>query len=277
MNSPEHIDFLSVGHICRDISPTGLQIGGAAAYSTATANVLGCHTAVVTSSAADENWQVDLPSTALHIIPAPETTRFENIYTPDGRQQTIHAVARDISGSDVPESWQRASIVLIGPIANEVDPQAIYDFSNSLIGLAPQGWLRRWDDKGRVYTGPWPEAQEYLRLAAAVFVSEEDLLDQQMFEDYRQWARLLVMTRGQGGCSIYHENDVHHFPALPASVVDTTGAGDVFCAAFLVRLFQTGGNPLEAAKFANYIASLSIGSAGLAAKMTAISSQLAQS
>ena len=277
MNSQEHIDYLAVGHICHDLSPEGPVIGGSAAYGAGVAQVMGCRTAVVTSSAPEDDWQAALPGITIHRIPSPKTTLFENVYTPAGRVQTIHAVAGRITSTGIPGAWQRASIVHMAPIANEVDPDALHLFSNSLIGLAPQGWMRRWDDNGNVSAGPWVEAEEYLRLAAAVFISEEDLVDREMLDQYREWSRLLVMTEGRGGCTIFLGDEARDFPAVPGSVVDTTGAGDIFTAAFLVRLFQTGGNPSEAARFANKVASLSIAAIGLRAKMAAISSQLAAS
>jgi sugar/nucleoside kinase (ribokinase family) len=277
MTSQEHIDFLAIGHICHDLTPEGPVIGGTAAYSAATARELGCRTAVVTSSSAEDDWQSDFPDTAIHRIPSPQTTVFENIYTREGRVQNIRAVASSITGSDIPTEWQRATLALIGPIANEVDPDVMYLFSNSLIGLAPQGWLRRWDDQGHVIAGTWPAAERYLRLAAAVFVSEEDIKDQRLFDSFRSASRLLVKTQGENGCTVYFEDEVRQFPAWPGTVVDLTGAGDIFAAAFLIRLYQTGGNPFEAAEFANKIASISIGAAGISAKMAALGHHLAGS
>jgi sugar/nucleoside kinase (ribokinase family) len=277
MNLQEHIDYLAVGHICHDLTPNGPVIGGAAAYGAGVAQVMGCRTAVVTSSASEDEWQSALPDITIHRIPSPKTTVFENVYTPTGRVQTIHAVAGRIAGTSIPGAWQRASILHLAPIANEVDPDVLHLFSNSLVGLALQGWMRRWDNDGKVSAGPWTEAEGYLRLAGAVFISEEDLLDGEMLEKYRDWSRLLVMTQGQNGCTIFLGDEARQFPSVPGSVVDTTGAGDIFAAAFLVRLFQTGGNPSEAAQFANKVASLSITASGLRAKMMAISTQLAVS
>ena len=277
MKSHEHIDYLAVGHICHDLSSDGPVIGGSAAYGSATALVLGCRTAVVTSSAQEDNSGGRLDKIVSSIFGMTKTTLFENVYTPAGRVQTIHAVAESISSDDIPASWQRASIVHLAPIANEVDPDALHLFSNSLVGIAPQGWMRRWDKNGRVSAGPWTAAERYLRLAAAVFISEEDLPDEEMLEKYREWSRLLVMTRGPDGCTIYFGDEIRHFPAGTASVLDTTGAGDIFTAAFLVRLFQTGGNPMEAAQFANKIASISISAVGLRAKMIAITAELTES
>lgn len=266
MDSHEHIDYLVVGHICYDLTPDGRVIGGSAAYAGSAAQVLGCRTAVVTSSA-PEPWEVALPDLAVHRIASSQTTVFENVYTAEGRTQTIHAVAETIVREDIPSAWQRASIVHLAPIANEVDPSIIRLFSNSLVGLTPQGWMRRWDEKGRVFAGAWNAAEIYLRLAAAVIISEEDLLNDEMLEKYRNWSRLLVMTRGQEGCTLFLGREVRHFPTMSGRVVDLTGAGDIFATAFLIRLFQTGGNPSEAARFANEAATRSITVSGLEQKM----------
>ena len=275
MKTEEHIDFLTIGHICLDMTAAGLRIGGAAAYCSAVAEALGCRTAVVTSSAETEEWQVQLPDTAIHCLISPNTTVFENIYTPTGRIQKIHSVAGPIKREDIPQAWHRAPAVLLSPIAREVDPRILYLFSNSLVGVAPQGWLRSWDAEGHVGRTTWPEAEQYLRLAAAVFVSKEDLTGPEMFAQYRSWSRLLVLTQAEDGCTVYFGDEIHHEPAWPGTVVDATGAGDVFAAAFMVRLHQTGGNPIESARFANEIASIAIGAAGVQGKMEAISSYLA--
>jgi len=267
MDFQEHIDYLAVGHICYDILPDGMVIGGAAAYAGAVARAAGCRTAVVTSSSVDDDWRQQLPGIEIHRIPSPKTTVFENVYTPAGRIQTIHSVADKIESKDIPITWQRASIVHLAPIANEVDPQMIRLFSNSLVGLAPQGWMRNWDKAGRVFSGTWQDAESFLRLAAVVFISDEDLTDDHILEQYRKWSRLLVMTQGADGCTVFMGDKSHHFPVSPGPVVDTTGAGDIFASAFLVRLFQTGGNPMEAARFANEIAALSITVVGLEAKI----------
>lgn len=275
MKTEEHIDFLTIGHICLDVTDDGLRIGGAAAYCSVVAGALGCRTAVVTSSAEADDWRAQLPGTTIHRLISPQTTIFENVYTPTGRIQTIHSVAGPIMHDDVPQAWQRAPIVLLGPIAREVDPHILHLFSNSLVGVAPQGWLRTWDAAGHVCPGLWPEAEQFLRLAAAVFVSKEDLTDSQMFAQYLEWSRLLIFTQAEEGCIVYFDDEVHHEPAWPGTVVDATGAGDVFAAAFMVRLHQTGGNPIEAARFANKIAAIAIGATGLQGKLAAIRSFLA--
>ena len=271
MDSPNHIDYLVVGHICYDLTPDGPVIGGSAAYSGGTAQVLGCRTAAVTSSMPEEEWEAALPGVTIHRIPSSQTTVFENVYSAEGRSQTVRAVADNIARKDVPTAWQRASIVHLAPIANEVEPSILRLFSNSLVGLTPQGWMRRWDEKGHVSAGAWAAAETYLRLAAVVIISEEDLLDDDMLDNYRKWSRLLVMTNGEHGCTVFLGQEAHHFPTLSGRGVETTGAGDIFAAAFLIRLFQTDGNPYEAARFANEAAAMSITVEGHGAKMRVLS------
>ncbi len=276
MDSIVHIDYLAVGHVCYDITPDGLKMGGTAAYSGRTAQVLGCQTAVLTSSAREDMWQAELPDIEIERIIAPQTTTFENVYTPDGRIQTIHAVANRLGADHVPPGWQRASIVHLGPIADEIDPDIVQLFSNSIVGLTPQGWMRHWSADGRVYARRWDAAKRILPLAAAVIISEEDLLDEQMLLQFRQWSRLLIMTEGANGCTVFFNDETRQIPSSAVTALELTGAGDIFTAAFLVRLFQTGGNPWEAARFANEIAAQSTQAVGVEAKMQTIQNYLHQ-
>ena len=60
-----------------------------------------------------------------------------------------------------------------------------------------------------------------------------------------------VLKRGADGCAIEHGGERSEFPAVPAEVVDTTGAGDAFAAGFLV-----GGVELALATAARCVANL---------------------
>ena len=54
------------------------------------------------------------------------------------------------------------------------------------------------------------------------------------------YARLAVVKEGAGGASAYGRGAAWHAPARPVAVVDTTGAGDAFDAAFMVQWLTTG-------------------------------------
>lgn len=273
--STEQIDYVAIGHICHDLVPGGRLMGGAAAYSASVAHALGCRAAIFTSAAAIDQWQVVLPEVAVAQKVSSATTTFENVYQDGVRQQTIHAVAGPLRPAEVPPAWRRVAIAHLAPIANEVDAQLIDLFSNSLVGLSPQGWMRRWDSDGRVYAVDWDDAERLLPLAAATFISEEDLPRTSDIEHYATQAPLLIQTAGSAGCTVYCHGEQRRFPAPTTRPGDPTGAGDIFAAAYLVRLLQTGGDPWESARFANLVAAESVGRQGIPAKMAAIRTHIA--
>jgi len=270
------IDYFVVGHISHDLTPDGYNVGGTASYSAHIAKALGYKTGILTSTAVSEPSETThIEGIHIHSIPAESTTTFKNIYTTEGRQQTIHAVAQPINTSDYPVYWSDPTIVHLGPVANEVDIAFVRRFPNSIIGLTPQGWMRRWDENGRVYAQEWAAAAEILPLATAVIISVEDLLNDQMLNQYRAWSNLLVLTDGYNGCTIFHHNQSScHIPAPQVEEVEPTGAGDIFATAFLIRYHQTNGDYCEAGHFANIVASQSVTQAGLDAKTTAIKQHL---
>ncbi len=78
--------------------------------------------------------------------------------------------------------------------------------------------------------------------------------------------RSFIVTRAERGATVYHQEHKHvkrHDLPRPSvsKVVDPTGSGDVFGAAFIYRYFQAR-DALEAAAFANEVAGLSVEFAG---------------
>jgi sugar/nucleoside kinase (ribokinase family) len=55
----------------------------------------------------------------------------------------------------------------------------------------------------------------------------------------QQMCPIAVITLGERGCLIGHEDKIYTVPSLPANVVDTTGAGDYFAAGFLYAYFYS--------------------------------------
>lgn len=67
----------------------------------------------------------------------------------------------------------------------------------------------------------------------------------------------LVVTDGPKGWTLYEPDGArHHGPALPVTVVDTTGAGDCFAGTYCAEL-DRGAEPVAAARFASAAAGLS--------------------
>ena len=138
------------------------------------------------------------------------------------------------------------------------------------MGLTPQGWFRRWDENGLVYESHWAEADKVLPMAAAVILSREDVSEQEALEEFRRRARVLVLTEQAGGCTVLCKGERRSFKAPSVQEINPTGAGDTFAAAYFIRLYQTRGNPWEAAEFANRIAAASVTRKTLDGKIEAI-------
>jgi ribokinase len=67
----------------------------------------------------------------------------------------------------------------------------------------------------------------------------------------------VIVTLGDKGSMLVQKNSVELFPPIPVRAVDTTAAGDCFCAAFVVAL-ANGRTPVEAISFANIAAGLAV-------------------
>lgn len=73
---------------------------------------------------------------------------------------------------------------------------------------------------------------------------------------------LVVVTEYRDGSTVFHRQPDGRIleakiPPRPAVEVDPTGAGDIFATAFLIRLEETR-DPVEAARFGNVAASMSV-------------------
>ncbi len=260
----EPVDYLVIGHLSCDITPDGPRLGGTAAYAALTGRALGLRVGVVTAWGGEVPLDV-LDGIKVQSVPARRSTTFENKYTPAGRIQYIHHTAPDLSFDNIPEVWRRAPIVHVGPIAGEAKllVAAHGNFPSSLLGLTPQGWLRKWDSAGQVGPGDWPEAHEMLARAGAAVLSVEDVGgDEDCIEAMAASCKVLAVTEGPAGARLYWNGDLRRFRAPSLEEVDATGAGDIFAAAFFWRLYMTR-DPWAAARFATHLASFSVMRRGL--------------
>ena len=271
-------DFLTIGHVTRDILPDqSFLLGGTVTFAALTAYRLGLIAAITTCGDADlvAELPARLPKIGLAVRTSTATTVFVNTYNEGFRTQYLRARADQLQLEDVPEAWRQASIVLIGPLDQELSPSFIKHFPRShgsIFAATPQGWLRRWDEDGRVWPAPWTAAEDILPLLDVLILSHDDLLPfadgnrtnaDAMLSKWSMQVPLLVATDGKHGATLFQHGIEEHFPAYPAHEVDPTGAGDVFASAFLVY-YHRHSDPRKAVDFANCVASLSIEHVGIA-------------
>jgi 1D-myo-inositol 3-kinase len=254
-----HPDFVAIGHVTKDLLPDGgYTVGGTATYASLTADRLGLRVGVLTSVPPELDLSGALPGIDVHTVPSQRATTFENIYQGQKRRQFVHGLASPLQPLHLPPAWQRAPIALLCPLVGELGLDWLGVFTNSLVGVTPQGWMREWDEDGLVRQRVWSEAEQILPQVDVLVYSEEDVArDAGIIQRYAQLAKVAVVTRGWRGATVFCSGKPRAFPAFRAREVDPTGAGDVFAAAFLVRLRETG-DPYLAAPFANCAASFAI-------------------
>jgi sugar/nucleoside kinase (ribokinase family) len=268
------LDYLVIGHATRDLTGGSFTVGGTAAYAARTAQALGCRVGIITSVGTDIDLGQALPNVLVARSLAPMTTTFENITTDGKRQQVIHHVAGALMPAIAPDDW-RASIVHIGPVAQECHPTLASAFGKAFVGVTPQGWMRKWDETGRVSRCRWKGMKDVLARADAVVLSLEDVGGNWgLAAEYAAQTRLLALTQGAGGCTIYADGEIRHFPAPGVGEEDPTGAGDIFAASFFCALqpglvFARGHDPWTAARFANCMAAQSVTRSGLSSTPSA--------
>ena len=255
-------DYLAIGHVTCDLVRGISTIGGTVSYAARTATALGCRVGVVTSASADLDLEQVFTQAVVARLPAATTTTFQNFYTANGREQVLHSIARPLFREAVPPDWQ-AAVVHLGPVARECDPSLTGAFGEAFVGVTPQGWMRQWDQRGRVRTSRWIEADAVLARADAVVLSEDDIAgNAALAATYAAKTKVLVVTRGAAGCTVYSDGVSRDFASPKVCEVDPTGAGDVFAAVFFADL-QRHRDPWQAARFANCVAAQSVTRAGL--------------
>lgn len=273
------IDFLAVGHITHDRTTDGFRLGGTVSFAAVTAQRLGRRPGIISRGTVEglsngaaptteaPKLLTGAPGSALAGIPiylqsSHVSTCFVNIYRDGQRTQVIEAWAEPVA-PELPPVWAATPVVLLGPVAREVPETWLPIFPQALIGVTPQGWLRQWDAAGHVRPGRWANAAAFLARADIVVLSREDVSgDQAYIAELASQARLLVITDGWHGATVYQKGGSWQVPPRPASEVDPTGAGDVFTTAFLVRFAETR-DALIAARFANVVASMSVEAPGM--------------
>ena len=223
----EAVDYLAIGHVAVDIGTAGKQLGGTVSYSALTARALGLRVGIVTSSGPDTPLQV-LDGIQMVNVPSEHSTTFENIRTDSGRRQILHYQAAPIRFDHIPPGWRTAPIIHLAPIANELDVSLTSSgiFSDSLMGVTPQGWMRRWDEHGGVLACHWENSEQVLSQAGSVVMSLEDInCDLELVESMAHQTRVLCLTEGEFGAVLHWNGDRRRFRPPLVQEVDATGAG----------------------------------------------------
>ncbi len=110
----------------------------------------------------------------------------------------------------------------------------------------------QWD-----HLGEWPSPPP----CDLLFVNEAEALELAAAIDRQRARNIVVVKMGARGCKVLTPDEEFQIAGIPVDAVDSTGAGDCFCGAYLAALHR-GKSHREAADFANEIAALSVTNPG---------------
>jgi sugar/nucleoside kinase (ribokinase family) len=241
-----------------------LKIGGVTAYAGLTYRRHGVPTRVITNVApADAAILERLTRAGARVSAGASefTTRFVNRVDAGGRRQEVPSVAAPVNLAQLAASEGRADLVHLGPLHPEdIDARVFARLAGAgpAVALDLQGLVRK-ISAGRVEAA----VSEHLpaALAAARIVKSDEAELRLVLEAFGTGVEEImqrfgvaewVVTAGvRGGVIHTRGRGSQFYSAAPASpVVDPTGAGDVFFAAYLVGRLRDRKPPAEAARAA---------------------------
>lgn len=256
------VEYLVIGHVTADLTDSGIRLGGTVTFSGLTAQSLGLQTAIITSHNPDLDCS---PLSGIWVKNkiSERNTTFRNISDGVHRKQYLYHKAEPINQKDIPGFDPAPAILHLGPVADEVDPQILSLFPNSLKCLTPQGWFRHTSSDNEIRLQAWENAESYLSQADVAVISQEDVqYDEKTIASMAGSIPVFVVTENYKGARVYWNNDARYFKAPEVKYLEDTGAGDIFATAFFYRYLITK-DPWEAGRFAVLIASWSVTKAGL--------------
>jgi sugar/nucleoside kinase (ribokinase family) len=283
----ETLDFVAVGHIMKETirfpeKEIGPVLGSPAAYSAVAGRLLGGRTGIVSVVGRDmpssllrplRQAHVDLRGVAFRDCPTRTT-----ILTYDkagNKEVTYEKVASDISPEYVPDEYFGASAFFVCPMDFEVPQstvEALRRTTSSLLMTDLGGY------GGSVSTCHLGEAIEDMTRSVARIAASFDIV-KASGEDCRhiflgsisadaalsrllEWGpHIAILTLGQDGSLVGTRRGRSRIPPFATTVVDTTGAGDVYAAAFLVEYLRTK-EPFRSALYASAASSVVIEGTG---------------
>ena len=257
--------YVLAGTFTKDVLPEGgYTLGGTVFYSGVQARRLGADVTVISTAEADIDLSAVEAGTVIHLQASPESTTFENIYDEGGnRVQNLRAKASPLNPATAPKLHAPADILHLGPLIDEVPIDYYTAYPQAKLGITPQGWMRRIDADGRVHPRIWDEADQLLPDAWAVVFSEEDVgYDEDEIRRLANLCPVTVCTRNISAATLFVNGQRTEVPVHPSKIVDPTGAGDVFAAAFFVWLHESD-DPYKAVQFAHIAAGASIEGLGV--------------
>lgn len=270
---------LVVGHITKDIIKRDNSLfehsGGVVYYFSLVARRLGLNVDVLTKLNPKDIYLLEeLEREGIYVIwkKSNKTTIFENIYSKDvdKRKQKVLSIADPIEIQDFPS--KEYDLIHFGPLTHSDIPLDIYKeikklYKRAIISLDIQGHLRFVEGNEIVLRRI---NLNFLRYIDVLKLNEKEIYTLTGYKDYIKALKTLgeyideiVLTLGSKGSMIYYKGDIFEVPAFkPRKVVDVTGCGDTYIAAYLFMRLK-GFHPQSSGIFASFLAGIKVENVGI--------------
>lgn len=264
-------EYVAIGHMTIDRTPSGDMLGGSVLYAALTAARYGLRAAILTRANLDAldgkmREQLDSIATEVEIVTQSShgITTFTNTDVAGRRSQTLHDWGGEIDLTGLPPLWRSAGAIHLAPVAQEIDPRQVNRLSPHLLGCTPQGWMRRWDEDrlGQVRASLLRLPADLVSRIDALVVSTEEYSNAREVVAEIGQRGLSAITRGIQGAALIDRGREVDVPAYRMRVIDTVGAGDVFAAALFTARSDRQ-SVTASARYASAAAALTVRGAGL--------------
>ena len=271
------MELVVIGHIMieniyyHNGNKIGPVLGGPASYSSVCASTLGTKTGLVTVIGRDMPYYLIEPFIksgvnikGINIIG--ENSRATDLkYGPNGEKKAYYKkVAPIINYNHIPDEYLNAKSFFICPQDFEIELDMISSLrNNGRLLMTDLGGFGGVVSTRHPINGEMEIVKNIVSNFNIVKASIEDcnylFKDTQDYEKImdrlHNWgAEIVILTRGEKGSIISDKREIIEYKGIKVKVVDTTGAGDVYCAAFLSKFMETN-NLQESGMHANMVAS----------------------
>lgn len=193
-----------------------------------------------------------------------ETTKFKVNYKNSIRQMNVLSKGEKLSLGSLKISKISEDMIFFVPILDELevsDSKYILEKNKNLFSVSiPQGWMRNLNNAKLINDFT---ILQNLPVFDLMFFSNEEIISANITKsELLNFAKILVITNGDKGSSIFTSRTSINISSYKSQVVDSIGAGDIYAAVFANIYYKTK-NLEKAGDTASKISSKSTESIGL--------------
>ncbi len=269
-----------IGPVSRDELKIGGEtysgMGGVLYYAGNALTAMGAKVTLIASYGEEpEDWIDQLECEYLFHIRAQKTLKYQIEYLDDGkREDSCTPYFQNIELEEILEDdISRHPYIIFAPLLHDHFSyeliKSVGEIAPSSLVLAAQGMIRYVEDGRIVWKNP-ENVINVLPFFNYVFLDEDELkfiggsdtLDKAAKPFLDTGLENLIITKNSKGSTFYHHGEKYIIkPFKPKEIVDPTGSGDTYMAAFLMAK-QTFKDPLLWGDFASMAATISMENTG---------------